>query len=132
VSGGAGYVLSRAALHRFATSDRHNISYGCRQEDVAGNEDIEMTRCLLSCGVKMGYSTDSTGLDRFTSGPLHLILNPYINKDNGDSSDSHMPAWCCSHKPISFHSIPGKVMTVLNYFIYQLKIHNTVENIQHC
>jgi hypothetical protein len=130
MSGGAGYVLSRAALRRFATVDRHNVSFNCRQ-DSAGDEDIEMARCLFSYGVKMGFSADSAGLSRFTSGPLHLILNPYHKQDESNAGN-HWNARCCSQRPISFHSIPGKVMNVLNYFIYQLKVNDNAKNIQRC
>jgi glycoprotein-N-acetylgalactosamine 3-beta-galactosyltransferase len=129
MSGGAGYVLSRAALRRFVTC-LHNTSFNCRQ-DSAGDEDVEMARCLQSCGVKMGDSTDSAGLNRFTSGTLHLIMSQYLTTRE-DKADSRIPARCCSNNSISFHSVPVKVMTVLNYLIYRLKRNETGKTLHQC
>ena len=56
MSGGAGYVLSKEALVRFATKGlKENSGVLCRTED-GGAEDVEMGRCMEGLGVKAGDS----------------------------------------------------------------------------
>jgi glycoprotein-N-acetylgalactosamine 3-beta-galactosyltransferase len=69
MSGGAGYVLSREALRRFA-ADHISESPKCRRSDF-GVEDIEMGRCMGAIGVAAGDSRDSAGMHRWL--PQHPI-----------------------------------------------------------
>ena len=58
-SGGAGYVLSKEALRRFA-----GRKTGQCAEDH-GDEDVQFGRCMEKLGVKTGDSRDSLGRSRF-------------------------------------------------------------------
>lgn len=62
MTGGAGYVLSREAVRRFAVS--HNDSTLCRP-GLHGPEDVEMSRCLQRLGVSFVDTRDSQGRNRF-------------------------------------------------------------------
>ena len=57
-SGGAGYVLSREALSRFAHGNRR-----CKQDN--GPEDYNMGVCMGRLGVELGDSRDARDLTRF-------------------------------------------------------------------
>jgi glycoprotein-N-acetylgalactosamine 3-beta-galactosyltransferase len=60
-SGGAGYVLSKEALTRFANKGRN--SKICRQD--GGMEDVEIGICMENLGVKTVNSSDALGRSRF-------------------------------------------------------------------
>jgi hypothetical protein len=60
-SGGAGYVLSKEALTRFANKGRN--SKICRQD--GGAEDVELGKCMKNLGVETVNSLDALGRSRF-------------------------------------------------------------------
>ena len=68
-SGGAGYVLSKEALTRFAESNKSICNHD------GGAEDAELGRCLQHLGVRVGNSTDGLGRSRFHcfSPETHLL-----------------------------------------------------------
>jgi len=74
MSGGAGYVLSREALHRFverAIDDKSN----CRQ-DGGGAEDVEIGKCLAAVGVEAGDSRDRQGRHRMLWNSVASVVIP--------------------------------------------------------
>lgn len=74
MSGGAGYVLSRAALVHLvgrALPDPRR----CRQ-DSGGAEDLELGLCLEACGVIAGDARDADGRERFHPFPPEYHLLP--------------------------------------------------------
>ena len=73
MSGGAGYVLSRAALTRLVIKSLPNPGR-CRQ-DSGGAEDVELGQCLEACDVAAGDSRDDEGRERFHPFPpeYHVI-----------------------------------------------------------
>ncbi|XP_032583327.1 glycoprotein-N-acetylgalactosamine 3-beta-galactosyltransferase 1 isoform X2 [Drosophila sechellia] len=122
MSGGAGYVMSKMALHRLVKLGFSNSSI-CTNRNY-GYEDVELGRCLAGVGVVGGDSRDENGLSRFIPfSPLHWYPQPpdwyqpllyYTSPDN--SSD------CCSNTAISFHYNIAQEFYVLEYIIYKLRI----------
>lgn len=66
MSGGAGYVLSKAALIRFS---QEGLAPGhpdeCKETSDEGAEDVDMGKCMEALGVEAGDSRDSLGRGRF-------------------------------------------------------------------
>ncbi|XP_039502562.1 glycoprotein-N-acetylgalactosamine 3-beta-galactosyltransferase 1 [Drosophila santomea] len=122
MSGGAGYVLSKMALHRLVKLGFGNSSI-CTSRNY-GYEDVELGRCLAGVAVVGGDSRDEHGLSRFVPfSPLHWYPQPpewyqpllyYTSPDN--SSD------CCSNTAISFHYNNAQEFYVLDYIIYKLRV----------
>ncbi|CAD7002484.1 unnamed protein product [Ceratitis capitata] len=121
MSGGAGYVLSRAALRRFAEVSASNTSAACTQNQLS--EDKEMGICLQNAGVVAGDARDAEGAERFHPlAPIHLIpvdtsewypLYLFYKRDKN--------LQCCSRSAISFHYIKPKEFYVLDYLLYELR-----------
>lgn len=79
MSGGSGYVMSRAGLDRLMLGLRH--SHLCRQQPDKA-EDLEMGKCMAHVGVIAGDSRDAGGRERFM--PLSLASHVTPN---------HTPSW---------------------------------------
>lgn len=74
-SGGAGYVLSRESLRRFAFVHQSTLNT-CSKD--GGSEDVEIARCLRKLGVYPGKSLDDLGRERFHPLPFsHHIQGLY-------------------------------------------------------
>ncbi|XP_038044727.1 glycoprotein-N-acetylgalactosamine 3-beta-galactosyltransferase 1-like [Patiria miniata] len=121
MSGGAGYVLSREALKRFAEAD----NYRCSKQDYKA-EDVGMGFCMQSLDVIAGDSRDSLNRSRFL--PLSLV----------DFVNNHLPDWyhkyrkyeipqgpsCCSDYLISCHYMTSYDMHLLDFVVYHLRSAN--------
>ncbi|XP_022096877.1 glycoprotein-N-acetylgalactosamine 3-beta-galactosyltransferase 1-like isoform X2 [Acanthaster planci] len=120
MSGGAGYVLSREALGRFAKGD----NYRCKTDYTA--EDVGVGKCLEAVGVVAGDSRDSLNRSRF----LPMSIADFVN--------NHLPNWyhhykkyrtseglsCCSDYLISCHYVTPQTMHFLDFVIYHLRSAN--------
>lgn len=122
-SGGAGYVLSREALNRFAKR-RAGL---CATDH--GAEDVEIGRCLQHLGVKPGDSRDALGRTRFH------CFDPETHLHGGypdwyleyDKYGAKFGMESMSDFPITFHYVSTKVMYDLEFFIYHLRAYGVIE-----
>ncbi|XP_018006940.2 glycoprotein-N-acetylgalactosamine 3-beta-galactosyltransferase 1-like, partial [Hyalella azteca] len=124
MSGGAGYVLSKEAVRRLVEEGLPNPRK-CRA-DAAGDEDVEMGRCLQNVGVIAGDSRDHMGRDRFFPFiPEHHIIPGHIGPKNWLWQYNYYPMsiglGCCSDTAISFHYVSPELMYQLEYLIYHLR-----------
>jgi glycoprotein-N-acetylgalactosamine 3-beta-galactosyltransferase len=80
MSGGAGYVLSKEALRRFAERGIHE-EHECKLSD-GGAEDIEMGKCMEKLNVIAGDSRDSLSRGKFFFGNAEFLLSPTAANKN--------------------------------------------------
>lgn len=128
-SGGAGYVLSHAALEKL-----HGMvsAQGCAGNSSIVHEDQLIAYCLRKAGVKPSDSHDRFGANRF------LPLSPDIHLQNGAIGRSNF-RWlfsravaakagqqdrlegpsCCSTLTISFHYIKPEMQYALDFILYR-------------
>ncbi|XP_022695748.1 glycoprotein-N-acetylgalactosamine 3-beta-galactosyltransferase 1-like isoform X3 [Varroa jacobsoni] len=118
MSGGAGYVLSKEALDRFAEGHKD----ACRK-DPGGAEDVNMGECLAKLGVEAGNSRDQFGGERFLplSAPAHLtdglpswFWSYTAYKQNGGEKS-------ISDSVISFHYTESTMMHVIDFMLYHIR-----------
>lgn len=133
-SGGAGYVLSQNALHRFSDAMTHrstmsNKTPNCRVDIDKGVEDLEMGKCMEALGVFAGDTRDEHKRGRFfpMSPEAHLIpgkIDTVQLKQKWYESVEGLD--CCSDNAISFHKVRPEQMYVLDYLIYHLRPYGVV------
>ncbi|XP_063709183.1 glycoprotein-N-acetylgalactosamine 3-beta-galactosyltransferase 1-like [Culicoides brevitarsis] len=125
MSGGAGYVLSKAAMKKFIEEAIPNKTK-CEISQDKTAEDVTLGKCLEQVGVTLGDARDKNGRSRFLPFSPADHLTPYHNvKDNWYYRRSFYRTTegrnCCSESGISFHYIDPKMMYVMDYLIYDLK-----------
>lgn len=132
-SGGAGYVLSQNALHRFSDAMMHRTNTAstpnCRIDTDKGVEDLEMGKCMEALGVLAGDTRDEQKRGRFfyNTPEAHLIpgkIDTTQLKQKWYQSVEGLD--CCSDNAISFHHIRPEQMYVFDYLIYHLRPYGVV------
>ncbi|XP_035703860.1 glycoprotein-N-acetylgalactosamine 3-beta-galactosyltransferase 1 isoform X3 [Folsomia candida] len=130
MSGGAGYVLSKATVKLLVEKGLSNPKI-CKQGND-GIEDVELVTgaCLRNLNVTLGDSRDESGKHRFF--PLRVIdhINPgRITKFRYDWFWEYMkfrpedgPNGCSAY-PISFHYIEGQELVAMDHLIYKVQVY---------
>ena len=91
MSGGAGYVLSKAAVKRFVEIGLKD-AYICRP-DSGGAEDLELGLCMQNVGVEAADSRDQLGRETFHPFiPEHHLIPGLVPPDNWYWSYNYYPA----------------------------------------
>lgn len=122
MSGGAGYVLSSAALLRFASMSQSFCDTG-----PTGDEDVKLGMCLSNLNVTFVDTRDKAKRMTFFPMQPYVHLKPgKIPQNSWFYKYTYYPAAnnasCCSKRAITFHWITPEQMFELEYFIYELRI----------
>ncbi|XP_061390588.1 glycoprotein-N-acetylgalactosamine 3-beta-galactosyltransferase 1-like [Musca vetustissima] len=120
MSGGAGYVLSKKSLEKFA-KEAYDNDVVCNREFQA--EDLQLGMCLENIGVIAGDSRDVEGKERFIPlAPRDVMPNIrsewYAKLVYHDSNEN---VTCCSATAISFHYLIPDEFYVMEYILYKMK-----------
>ncbi|ESN99286.1 hypothetical protein HELRODRAFT_66826, partial [Helobdella robusta] len=134
MSGGAGYVLSKSALHKFVRQGlKAKYSAFCKAEP-GGYEDVNMGQCLKYSNIMPIDTRDEKNMERFHPYPPYFILTDlFLDKDDWIFNYSYYP-WktgppCCSTTTISFHYMLPKDMYQTHYLAYHLKPYGMNRNV---
>ncbi|XP_012159011.1 glycoprotein-N-acetylgalactosamine 3-beta-galactosyltransferase 1-like [Ceratitis capitata] len=129
MSGGAGYVLSREALHRLNRAALANSDI-CPPEDTSLPEDWGMGKCLHAVDVLAGDSRDAHNELRFAPfNPYGLLIADYVEEDIWyPTMTFYHPRLCqncLSKHAISFHYMKADYMYLSDFFLYQFELYNS-------
>ncbi|XP_049818910.1 glycoprotein-N-acetylgalactosamine 3-beta-galactosyltransferase 1 isoform X3 [Aethina tumida] len=124
MSGGAGYVMSREALKRFVEVGLEMKPVHCKKNEVLGNEDVEVGRCLEASGVKAGDSRDKQGRIRF----FGLYMEEIMSMSAGSGWYSQYQFYyrqqgleSLSDYPVALHYVTPVQMYFLEYMLYHAR-----------
>ncbi|BHF61362.1 hypothetical protein SprV_0100433600 [Sparganum proliferum] len=121
-SGGAGYVLSRAALKAIAEGMLRNET-GC--EPVQQPEDFRLGLCAQKVGVKLIDTLDEHGRETFHPfRPITMVNENRLRRIKWLPRFNANPVVggieCCSDHSISFHYMRPSDMYMVEFLLYHL------------
>ncbi|XP_045114826.1 glycoprotein-N-acetylgalactosamine 3-beta-galactosyltransferase 1-like [Portunus trituberculatus] len=125
MSGGAGYVLSRAALTRLQAA--RDLAY-CRYPGHTRYEDVNMGYCMASLGVRAADTRDGLGRPRFLPYPPWRLLQPEPHPDfawlvNFSKYKFRFGPESLSDLVITFHEIRDPVdFYLIQYLVNDLRL----------
>ncbi|XP_075163755.1 glycoprotein-N-acetylgalactosamine 3-beta-galactosyltransferase 1-like [Haematobia irritans] len=127
MSGGAGYVLSKSSLEKFATT-AYNNNQVCNH--TFKEEDIQLGKCLENIGVIAGDTRDDEGKERFIPLTPNTVIPNNLSKWYPKLVYHAMneKVNCCSDHAISFHYIEPDEFYVMEYLLYSLRPFGMFEN----
>ncbi|CAL8068828.1 unnamed protein product [Calicophoron daubneyi] len=123
LSGGAGYVISRAGLQRIA--EGLNTNSKCGTDHHTWAEDVVLGACAEATGVKTLDSLDEFGRERFHPFDCAFMLNEAaLNATTWFANYSYHQVKggkeCCSDYSVTFHYVNPGQMYVYDFFLYHL------------
>jgi len=118
LSGGAGYVISRASLHAL-----NQINF-CNLQSSDSPEDTGISSCLTTAGVKLMDTRDNYGRIRFHSERPELHLTTKEHKNwwfHYQYPFKYMQGFdCCSESAVSFHYVTPLKMYLYDILLYKV------------
>ncbi|SPP82411.1 glycoprotein-N-acetylgalactosamine 3-beta-galactosyltransferase 1 [Drosophila guanche] len=138
MSGGASYVLSREALHRFM-AQAYDSEVVCPQPKRRSIEDFYMGICLQNVGVHLVDSAQALEEDtkhKF----MPLDLESYMYDSNATTPDwlrlmsvSEVETGfnCCSNYSVAFHYASPERMYLYEFLLYHLRVFGRPEPSEH-
>lgn len=122
-SGGAGYVLSRAALSKLYHKGFTNTAI-CPVNRPTLPEDTAIGTCLHNLGVRMVDTRDHQGRMKFhiERPGFHLTTRKHCNFWFDGAYPHHYGQGfeCCSDQPVSFHYVESSKMYLYDALLYNI------------
>uniref|UniRef100_A0A7E4V054 Glycoprotein-N-acetylgalactosamine 3-beta-galactosyltransferase 1 n=1 Tax=Panagrellus redivivus TaxID=6233 RepID=A0A7E4V054_PANRE len=130
MSGGAGYVLSREAVRRFA-----NTSSSACNDKTSPEEDVQVGKCMGVIDATAVDTRDAEGRHRMLPFPPNKHLVPGIADEMVNPGFTSYLAFnytqgeeCCADYMVSFHYVDKAMLYVIDSFMQHFKLIGAADN----